>query len=40
MLVHLKFSTHNILSMFIQLASFDDVHFDADVLNTCPVKFI
>ena len=25
--------------MLIQLASFDDLHFDVDVLNTCPVKF-
>ena len=40
MLAHLKISTHNILSMLIQLVSFDDVHFDVDVLNTCPVKFI
>ena len=26
--------------MLIQLASFDDVHFDVDILYTCPVKFI
>ena len=26
--------------MLIQLASFDDVHFDVDVLYTCPIKFI
>ena len=38
MLAHLKFSTHNILSMLIQLASFDDIHFDVDVLDTCPIN--
>ena len=26
--------------MLIQLASFDDVHFDVHVLYTCPIKFI
>ena len=26
--------------MLIQLASFDDVHFDVDVVYTCPIKFI
>ena len=38
MLAHLEFSTHNILSMLIQLASCNDIHFDVDVLDTCPIN--